>query len=166
MATGIPDYYLDGTPGSTQGLSPLQLALAEILRKGTDTSLFVNPEFLSEMQKFTNSTPLVPLNVLANYGQTSTWDWWNGIDVQLTQGYAKLMDQIVRITATRIITIGDQIFVQRVAQDCGPDEAIRYELVEVAKRSEAAEGSFAIYGKTIYSGPVAAASDSGGSTSW
>lgn len=166
MATGIPDYYLGGTPESTQGLSPLQLALAEILRNGSETSLFVNQEFLTEMQRFCNSTPVVPLNVIDNYGETSTWDWWNGIAIQLTPGARRILEQITRLNATRIITIGDQIYLQRIAQDCGPNEAVRYELVEVGKRAEIAEGSFAIYGKVVYSGPVAAASDSYGSQSW
>ena len=171
MATGIPDYYLGGTPESTQGLSPLQLALAEILRKGSETSLFVNQEFMTEMKRFADSTPIVPLDVITTNTQTFTnvynylgeisidyWVPWNQTNVQLTPAAAALINQIARITSVRVITIGDQIYLQRIAQDCGPNEAVRYELVEVGKRSEIAEGAFAVYGKVLYGGPAASGS--------
>lgn len=158
MATGIPDYYLGGTPESTQGLSPLQLALANILRTGTETALFANPDFILEMQRFTNSIPLTPFDVSENYGEMTTWDGENGQYLTADKGTAKILNEIARgITGIRVIVIGDVIYVQRVAQDCGPNEEVRYELVQVGKKSEIAEGTFAVYGKVIYSGSVSSA---------
>lgn len=158
MATGIPDYYLGGTPESTQGLSPLQLALANILRTGTETALFANPDFILEMQRFTNSIPLTPFNVSENYGEITTWDGENGTYLTANKGTAKILNDIARgITGIRVIVIGDVIYVQRVAQDCGPNEEVRYELVQVGKKSEIAQGTFAVYGKVIYSGSVSSA---------
>lgn len=158
MATGIPDYYLGGTPESTQGLSPLQLALANILRTGTETALFANPDFILEMQRFTNSIPLTPFDVSENYGEITTWDGENGKYLTADKGTAKILNDIARgITGIRVIVIGDVIYVQRVAQDCGPNEEVRYELVQVGKKSEIAQGTFAVYGKVIYSGSVSSA---------
>lgn len=155
MATGIPDYYLGGTPESTQGLSPLQLALANILRTGTETALFANPDFINEMRRFTDSVPVVPLNIIENYGGGYENNSIGEFAPYYIQGSAKLLDQIARsIKAVRIITIGDTIYVQRVAQDCGPNDEVRYELVQVGKKAEIAEGTFAVYGKVIYSGSV------------
>ena len=154
MAQGIPEYYLGGTPQSTQGLSPLQLALAEILRQGSDVSLFVNPDFLTEMQRFTDSKQVYPANVNEEYGYTGTWDGWNNTEVQLTAGYPRLNLPTTGITGTNFIVIGDEIFVQRIAEDCGPNEELKYELVQVGKKAEIAEGTFAVYGKIVYKGSL------------
>jgi hypothetical protein len=169
MAQGIPEYYLGGTPQSTQGLSPLQLALADILRKGTDVSLFVNPDFITEMQRFTDSKQIYPANVNEQYNYNGVWDGWNDGRLDSPSGYQgarptsypTLNLPSTGITGTNFIIIGDEIFVQRVAQDCGPDEELRYELVQVGKRAEIAQGTFAVYGKIVYKGSLGIPQDSG-----
>ena len=114
-----------------------------------------NPDFVNEMRRFTDSVPVVPLNVMENYGGGYENNSIGEIAPYYIQGNAKLLDQIARsIKAVRIITIGDTIYVQRVAQDCGPNDEVRYELVQVGKKAEIAEGTFAVYGKVIYSGSV------------
>lgn len=153
--SGIPEYYLGGTPNPNSGLSPLQLALFEHMRNGTENPIFINSEFAQEMHLFTNSNPILPLNVQNAYSFDSVYSW-NPLRTQF------LLDKITTqfstgITGRRFIIIGDQIFIERVAQDCGPDEDVRYELVQVGKKSEIAEGTFAVYGKIVYGGKLASA---------
>ena len=158
MSDGIPEYYLGGTPAPNAGLSPLQLALIEKIRSGSENPLFINSGFAREIWRYANSKPLTPINIDETSGYSAVWDWWNGRDEILYAGAAKVINQVATgITGRSYIIIGEEIYVERVAQDCGPDEEERFELVQVGKRAEIAEGTYAVYGKIIYSGTVAQA---------
>lgn len=136
----IPNTFLEGTTNFLEGLSPLQLAYANILFAGGDPSLFVNPEFLTEMKQFADSAQVEPVNVVTG-----------------SIGVPKVEKPIIAsgITGNSFVVIGDTVYVQRVAQDCGPDEELRYELVKIGNKFEVAEGTFAVYGKIIYGGIAA-----------
>lgn len=145
MSDGIPEYYLGGTPQPNASLSPLQLALIEKIRSQSQTPLFMNPGFAREMWRYANSNEIKPININQTSGYSNIWNWYN----------ERVIDQIATgITGRRYIIIGEDIYIERVAQDCGPDEEIRTELVQVGKRAEIAEGTYAAYGKIVYSGTV------------
>lgn len=155
MSDGIPEYYLGGTPQPNLGLSPLQLALLDKIRNGTENPLFINSGFAREIWRFANSKIVQPINIDESYGYSGVWDWWNGRNEITYGGSPKAINQIATgITGRSYVIIGDIIYIERVAQDCGPDEDVRYELVQVGKRAEIAVGTYAVYGKTIYSGTV------------
>lgn len=124
------------------GLSPLQLALAQYFLNGQQLPISINADFVKEMQRFCDTKPLTPLDYDAATGQPKKPD-------------------ISNLTGLSYKIIGDDIYLQRVAQDCGPDEDIRYELVYVGKRFQVASGTYAYFGRNIYSGRSCNAQDPG-----
>lgn len=132
----IPDIYKDIEPQVITGVTPLQIALMNFMATCSEYALQPNDEFIQEMKRFSDSKPLTPLTVEQN------------------TGLAKQPDIIPGLTGIDYIMLGEDVFLQRIAQDCGPDEQVRYENVLVGKRTAIAQGTFAHYGKIIYSGKV------------
>jgi len=139
-----PNVYLNFTPSiTTGGLTALQLALASYLVDGNSPPLFPNENFLTEMKTFADSSPLSPATV------------------DLQTGNPREPDIAPGLTGIAYVSIGDDIYLIRHAQDCGPDEVNRYEKIYVGNKAQVAEGSFAYYG-----GPIENGSTAQGSGSW
>lgn len=122
-----PVYYgaAGSTPTQTTGsLSPMQLALMAAMTTGSPPAFGVNQDFLKELKKFGDSGR-VP-------------------------AYAIFKD----IVGGALLSLGDDIYLLRDAQDCGPDGVNRTEQVLVGKRADLAFGTFAHYGGKINSGTL------------
>lgn len=140
----IPPIYDNNVPNIDPQLSPLQLALASYMAKGTPLAFAPNERFMKAMQVFTNSAPLSP------------------IDIDPRTGLAREPDisRSIKGIAFRVKPSSsgdpndDEIFVYRRAPDCGPDED-RYELISIGKRANVAYGTWAYYGPRVGSGRVA-----------
>lgn len=125
----IPSVYY-GANGSTPtqttgGLTPLQLALMAAMTTGSPPAFGINQDFLKELKKFADSGK-VPANVIFK-----------------------------DIVGAELLSIGDDIYLLRDAQNCGPDGINRTEQVLVGKRTDLAFGTFAHYGGKISSGTAA-----------
>lgn len=125
----IPDVYY-GASGSTPtqttgGLSPLQLALMAAMTTGSPPAFGVNQDFLKELKKFADSGR-VPGNIF----------------------YKDMV-------GAALLSLGDDLYILRDAQDCGPDGVNRSEQILVGKRADLAFGSFAHYGGKINGGTAA-----------
>lgn len=138
MATSVPSVYTNNNPNPTTNLTPLDLALAAYMAQGTPLAFGPNQKFANAMRVFTDSIPLSPLSV----------DPRTGIPRQ-----PDVSRDLVGITYQ---AKGDDIYLYRRAQDCGPDEN-RYELVWVAKRSELGFGTWLYYATRIPGGSIAEA---------
>lgn len=128
LADKIPPVYY-GENGSTPtqtsgGLSPLQLALMAAMTTGNPPAFGINPDFLKELKKFSDSGR-VPANVIYK-----------------------------DIVGAALLSLGDDLYLLRNAQDCGPDGVNRSEQVLVGKRTDIAFGTFAHYGGKIDSGTL------------
>jgi len=129
--SSVPNIYANLTPGASQvKLSPLQLAAATFLASGSTPPLFINQDFLLTMRTFNDS------------------GWLNPLDYDPRTGIAKQPDIIRNVTGVSYVSRGDDIFLFRRAQDCGPEEN-RYEEVYIGKRADVASGTFAYYGKKV-----------------
>lgn len=147
MAT-TPEVYQNFTPAIDIGnLSPLQLALANILASGApinESPVLVNLEFIIEMVRFTDSALITP--VVYDYQDTPS----------------SIFSPYYTGTITGISYIyenGEKYLIRR-AQDCGPDEN-RTEKVKLPPTA-LAEGTFAYYGSVIRGGSYA----TGGGGPW
>lgn len=125
----IPSVYY-GASGTTPtqttgGLSPLQLALMAAMTTGSPPAFGINQDFLKELKKFADSGK-VPANVLYK-----------------------------DVVGASLMSLGDDLYILRDAQDCGPDGVDRTEQVLVGKRADLAFGTFAHYGRKINGGTAA-----------
>lgn len=134
MAT-IPFTYQNNNPVIDPSLLPLQLALANYMAIGNPLAFAPNTRFMQAMKLYTNSVPLTPL----------TEDPRTGFPI-----VPAISRDIVGIT---YVGLGDDIYVYRRAQDCGPDEN-RFELAYIGKRAEVAFGTWAYYGPRVGSGRI------------
>lgn len=134
MAT-TPFTYQNNVPTIEPALLPLQLALANYMALGNPLAFAPNTRFMQAMKLYTNSVPLTPL----------TTDPRTGLPIVPPIGR-----DIVGIT---YVGLGDDIYVYRKAEDCGPDET-RYELAYIGKRAEVAFGTWAYYGPRVGSGRI------------
>lgn len=125
----IPSVYYGGDGSrpvqTTGGLSPLQLALMAAMTTGSPPAFGINQEFLKELKKFGDSGR-VPANAIFK-----------------------------DVVGAELMSIGDDIYMLRDAQDCGPDGVNRTEQVLVGKRADLAFGTFAHYGPKINGGTAA-----------
>ena len=141
---GIPDVYRGTQPTlGTPSLSPLQLALLSYLATGTPPPLTVNNTFLQEMKTLSDSDSLSP----------ATIDYITDLprNPDIAPGY----------TGIGYISLGDEVYLLRQAEECGPSGEVRHEYVRMGTRAETAEGTFAYYGGPIENGTV-----SRGSGTW
>lgn len=137
----IPSIYTNLTPVQTVGgLTPLQLALANYLTTGTTPPFGVNQDFLATINKFADSGMMSP----TLYDQRT--------------GLPKKPEILPDVVALAYLTSGDDVYLLREAQDCGPDEKGRVEKVYLGDRTLIAKGTFAFYGGTIYNGTAATGS--------
>lgn len=134
MAT-VPAVYQNNNPIIEPTLSPLQLALAQYMLQGTPYAFAPNQRFLNAMRIFASSEPLRPVTI----------DPVTGLASQPSFGRD--------IIGIRYEAKGDDIYVYRRAQDCGPDED-RYEYAYVGKRAEIASGTWTYYAVRIFAGSV------------
>jgi len=134
MAT-IPFTYQNNTPTIDPSLLPLQLALANYMALGNPLAFAPNTRFLQAMKIYTNSLPLSPITFDPRTGAPRVPD---------------ISRDIVGLT---YVSKGDDIYVYRRAQDCGPDEN-RYELSLIGNRANVAVGTWAYYGPRVGSGRV------------
>jgi hypothetical protein len=144
MPVSIDDYLNNNTsPTPPSGLSPLQVALAGSMSSANQLAFNVNRDFAREMRRFASSEQLFPYTIDPN----------SGLPTADKQAYLNYM------TGTSYVIIGEDVFLRRVAQNCGPDETVRYENEYIGKRVLIAEGSYALYGKVIFSGRIGSAMD-------
>lgn len=144
MPSSIPLVYQGTVPTQTQGgLSPLQLAVANYfiqnINTGQNPPFSVNQDWIKVMQTFVDSGMLTPANANPYTG--------NPYSVIIAPG----------ITGIRYIMVGEDVYLLRRAQDCGPDEN-RLEKILIGKRAQVAEGTFAYYGRVIIGGSAAGGS--------
>ena len=139
----IPTIYNDNNPQLTTGLSPLQLALAQKWALSAELPFNVNQDFAKEMRRFASSEQWTPFTIDPNSGLPTV----NGISPG--------------ITGLSYIIIGEDVYLRRVAQNCGPDETVRYENEYLGKRVQIAEGTYALYGRTIFNGRIGSANEPG-----
>lgn len=139
----LKDRFDTQTVPQAAGLSPLQLALAaNMCSFGYDKSIpfCLNADFIKEMQRFCDTKPLTPLDYDNATGKPKKPDITNQVGISYK-------------------IIGEDIFLQRVAQDCGPNEDVRYELVYIGKRFQVAQGTYAYFGRNIPDGRSCNAQD-------
>jgi hypothetical protein len=146
----IPSVYKNLTPTQTVGgLTPLQLALANYLTTGTIPPFGVNQDFLASINAYADSGILSPTTVDAR------------------TGIPKTPDILPDVVALAYLTSGNDLYILREAQDCGPDDKNRVEKVYIGDRTLIAKGTFAYYGGVVYDGTAASgarvANISGGS---
>lgn len=124
------------TPIENTGLTPVQLALANYMAVGSPPPFAVNQPFLDAMATFSDSGVLSPFTLDTRTGLPRTPD----LKYTTSQGIA-------------YIARGEDIYLLRRAQDCGPDE-YRFEEVYIGRRPDVAEGTWAFYGASIGAGSV------------
>tara|TARA_R110000822_G_scaffold12052_5_gene43532 strand:+ start:1010 stop:1558 length:549 start_codon:yes stop_codon:yes gene_type:complete len=124
------------TPIENTGLNPIQLALANYMAVGSPPPFAVNQPFLDAVSEFTDSGVLSPFTLDPRTGLPRIPD----LNYTASQGIA-------------YISKGEDIYLLRRAQDCGPDE-YRFEELYIGRRPDVAEGTWAFYGKPIRSGSV------------
>lgn len=126
----IPSVYYGGDGSkpvqTTGGLSPMQLALMAAMTTGSPPAFGINQDFLKELKKFGDSGR-VPANVIFK-----------------------------DVVGAELMSLGDEIYLLRDAQDCGPEGTDRTEQVLVGNRTDLAFGTFAHYGPKINGGTAAA----------
>lgn len=130
-----PAVYTNNTPDiGTAGLSPLQLAAANFLMTGSPPAFGINQEFLTELVVFGSSEVRLPLEIDPRTG--------------LPTPYPPLVRDV---TGVAFFVRGDDLYLFRQAQNCGPDEN-RYEEVLIGKVKDLAIGTYAYYGTEVVSG--------------
>lgn len=136
----IPQIYIDNVPQPpTSTLTPLQIALAASMVNGQELPFNVNIEFAKEMARFASSEKWYPAEIDPNTGRPNR------------------INAIPAITGTDLVIIGEDVYLKRIAENCGPDETVRYENEYLGKRINIAEGTYALYGKLIFRGRIGAA---------
>jgi len=96
----------------------------------------INIDFLAEMVVFGSSENISPL------------------EFDPRTGLPKPFPPLIRdITAEAYFVRGEDLYIYRQAEDCGPDED-RYEEVLVGKVRDVATGTYAYYGRIVRSGSV------------
>lgn len=137
----IPQIYTDLVPTAPAAvLSPLQIALAASMSNAQQLAFDVNVDFAREMTRFASSEKWVPAEK----------DPYSGLPIRI--------NAIPGLTGTAIIVIGEDVYLKRIAQNCGPDETVRYENEYIGKRVNIAEGTYALYGKIVFNGRMTTAS--------
>ena len=122
----IPNQFAGTTPNIDKGnLSPLQLAAAYYLNQGIDIPFFINAAFVEQFKIFCTSGQVTPANIAAPAGSIS------------------------------VISRGNDIYVQKTAPDCGPDEIDRYEEIYIGTRNSVAPDSWSFDGTLVRGGSVA-----------
>lgn len=134
MAT-VPFTYQNNTPTIDPSLLPLQLALANYMALGNPLAFAPNTRFLQAMKNYCDSFVLSPL------------------DFDPRTGFPRVPDISRDITGIFYLANGDDVYVYRRAQDCGPDEN-RYEWVKIGNKTEIATGTWVYYGPIVRSGSV------------
>jgi len=122
--------YQDNKPNlESGGLTALQLALATYMSIGAQKQPFgINQDFLKECVRFCDPV------------------WLNPLNIDYRTGLVKEPDLIRNVRdGISFIARGEDIYLLRRAEDCGPDED-RTELVFLGKRPDVADGTFAFYG--------------------
>lgn len=123
------DVYQGRTPAiENGGLNPLQLALANYMAIGNPPPFAVNNAFMQSFQTFADPGELSPLDIDKRTGLPRRPD----LNYTVSDGFS-------------YIARGDDIYLIRRAQDCGPDEN-RFEEVFLGKRPDVAAGTWAFYG--------------------
>lgn len=137
--------YQGSTPAiENGGLNALQLALANYMAIGNPPPFAVNNAFLETMKTFTDSGELSPF------------------DLDTKTGLPRVPDLLYNITeGIRYIARGEDIYLLRRAQDCGPDEN-RLEEVYLGRRPDVAEGTWAFYGQVVGGSVATGDQDYGG----
>ena len=135
MAT-TPFTYQNNVPTIEPALLPLQLALANYMALGNPLAFAPNTRFMQAMKIFTDSKVLSPI----------TFD--------PVTGFPRIPDISKDIVGIYYLVRGDDVWVWRKAQDCGPDEN-RYEAAYIGKRTEIATGTWVYYGPIVGAGRIA-----------
>ena len=136
MAT-VPPIYTNNVPiQNIGGLTPLQLAAANYMMTSNPQPFSINIDFLTEMLLFGSSENISPLEFDPRTG--------------LPQPFPPLIRDI---TAEAYFVRGEDLYIYRRAENCGPDED-RYEEVLVGKVRDIATGTYAYYGRIVRSGSV------------
>jgi len=137
----IPNNFLFNNPNlGVGGLSPLQLAAANFLISANPLPFGINADFLAEMLIFGSSEIVTPLEFDTRTG--------------LPNPYTLVRD----VVGVSYYVRGDDVYLRRRAQDCGPDEN-RFEEVLLGKVKDIATGTYAYYGRTVISGSYGTGSD-------
>lgn len=136
--------YQGNTPSiESGGLNALQLALANFMAIGNPPPFAVNNAFMETMKTFSDSGVLSPFDIDPATGLPRIPD----LNYTISDGIA-------------YIARGDDMYLLRRAQDCGPDEN-RFEEVYLGKRPDVAAGTWAFYGQVV-GGSAADGSDPSG----
>lgn len=148
----VPEIYTNNVPvQNIGGLTPLQLAAANYMMTSNPQPFAINIDFLAEMVVFGSSENISPL------------------EFDPRTGLPKPFPPLVRdITAEAYFVRGEDLYIYRQAEDCGPDED-RFEEVLIGKVRDIAKGTYAYYGRTIIRGSVGTGgggSDGGGGDSY
>ena len=134
----VPEIYTNNTPiQNIGGLTPLQLAAANYMMSGSPQPFGINAEFLTQMVLFGSSQHISSL----------TFDPKTG----LPNPFPPL---ILDITAEYYFVRGEDLYIYRRAENCGPDEN-RFEEVLLGKVRDVATGTYAYYGRPVRSGSAA-----------
>lgn len=140
----IPQIYTDLIPTvPTSTLTPLQIALTASMSNAQELAFDVNVDFAREMTRFASSEKWVPAEK----------DPFTGLPIRI--------NAIPGLTGQAIVIIGEDVYLKRIAQNCGPNETVRYENEYIGKRVNIAEGTYALYGKIVYDGRMATSMDAG-----
>ena len=149
----VPEIYTNNTPiQNIGGLTPLQLAAANYMMSSSPQPFAINIDFLAEMVVFGSSENISPLEFDKRTGLPSP------------------LPPLVRdITAEAYFVRGEDLYIYRRAENCGPDEN-RFEEVLIGKVRDIATGTYAYYGRIVRSGRVGTGgggdNGSGGSDSY
>ena len=121
--------YQGDTPAiENGGLNALQLALANYMAKGNPPPFAVNNAFMETMKTFSDPGELSPF------------------DIDTKTGLPRIPDLLYNVSeGIAYVARGEDIYLLRRAQDCGPDEN-RLEEVFLGRRPDVAAGSWAFYG--------------------
>lgn len=121
--------YQGSTPAiENGGLNALQLALANYMAIGNPQPFGVNQTFLETMKTFCDPGELSPF------------------DLDTRTGLPRIPDLLYNVSeGIAYIARGEDIYLLRRAQDCGPDEN-RLEEVYLGRRPDVAAGTWAFYG--------------------
>ena len=148
MAT-TPSVYQGFKPDiNVGGLSPLQLAgLNFMLNSSAGTSanaapFGVNIDFMAAARQFASSEIQTPLNY------------------DVLTGLPKIPDLIRDVVGIAYYVRGDDVYLFRQAQDCGPNEN-RTEEVWIGKTYDIAKGTYAYYGRRVGNGSYGTGSSAG-----
>jgi len=124
--------YQGNTPSlESGGLNALQLALANFMAIGNPPPFAVNDAFMQTMKTFSDSGVLSPFTLDPVTGLPRIPD----LNYSISDGIA-------------YVARGDDMYLLRRAQDCGPDEN-RLEEIYLGRRPDVAEGTWAFYGQVV-----------------